>query len=67
MQELKSKCIKEILFNMNKEIENVKFIINLVEWKSKQHMKKNLNEVKWVPKCLLGVGTLLPSCAPTPT
>jgi hypothetical protein len=33
MQEVKSKCIKEILLNMNKEIKNVKIFINPIDGK----------------------------------
>jgi hypothetical protein len=64
---VKSKCIKEILLNMNKEIKNMKFIINQIEWKSKQHLMKKLDEGKWTPKPFLGMCPFLPWCAPTPT
>jgi hypothetical protein len=67
MQEVKSKCIKEILLNMNKEIKNVKFLINPIECKSKQNLMKNIDEGKWAPNPLLGMFPLLPWCAPTPT
>jgi hypothetical protein len=67
MQEVKSKCIKEILLNMNKEIKNVKNFHQPNRWKSKQHLMKKLDEGKWALKPFLGMYPSLPWCAPTPT
>jgi hypothetical protein len=45
---------------MNKEVKNVKFFINLIEWKSKKHLMNKIDEGKWTPKHLLGMSPLLP-------
>jgi len=64
---MNSNYAKETIFNMNKKIKNMNLL--MIQWnrKVKQHLVQNLNEEKWAPRLLLGMGSFLHWCPPTPT